>query len=158
MAMVAQCRASVAFHAWCMRAKSVHAARKSVFCMCLVHDEFCSQCNMFMSVRHSLRACWHEAGSLRLLVREFCLVLRRVGMQHGSGSIGCNHLARQARFFFFVDEECRNEGSEGVLGSLLLTVRSLLQSREHRLTSLDLSRCLSDIAAGRESRSVGGAD
>jgi hypothetical protein len=33
-------------------------------------------------------------------------------------------------FFFFVDEECRNEGAEGVLGSLLLTIRSLLQSRE----------------------------
>ena len=30
--------------------------------------------------------------------------------------IGCNHLARQARIVFFVEEVCKSEGAEGVLG------------------------------------------
>ena len=40
-----------------------------------------------------------------------------------------------------------SDGEEGVLGSLLLTVLSLLRSRQWRSEFLDLSRCLLDIFA-----------
>ncbi len=71
---------------------------------------------MSMSVHHSSACVMTQDRITQIVVRESCLILQRVGMQHGANGIGCNHLARQARIFFLVEEVCRSEGAEGVLG------------------------------------------
>ncbi len=55
---------------------------------------------------------------------------KKVKMQHGAKDISDEHLVGHARGFFFLKHFSMSDGEEGVLGSLLLTVCSLLLLRE----------------------------